>query len=370
VKRRVLLFAVLACVVAGSAHADDSASRQAAEARRERILAYLESSLPEGTPAPVQGSALQRVRDMYASYMDTARIDSLGLKPLKEDLQKIAKASSKRDIAALYGQGNFIYAPFRVDVKPDTSSGSGPVVAISQSGLDMQTRAPYVDMDAKSVEVRTKYVEMVDRLLALVDEKDSRTRAEQILSFETEIAKVSRPEAQESDQAGAKNMWMLSELRQQAPKFEWDAYLKSNRTPEWAKLLVGQPDVIRNVARVVDETDLRVLKDHLAFSLICTWGWPGLLPQSVFDVQFDFYGRARRGATKQTERRTRAFTLLSQSLPRDLEALDRMLLDARSELPDSVAVTDGPRILRHDAYGNAKRAHVWNWERQMGSLGR
>ena len=337
----------------------------------------LSAATPEHAPTPAQlralveqagarsapeGSAARRIGDLHASFMETARIDALGLAPLRADLDRIARATSKQDIARLYGQGNFIYVPLRVDVQADPKQQGRFVLAVSQSGLDLHEREPYLATDSRSVEVREKFVVFLAKMLDLVDPKDSRVRAEEILAFETAVATISRPEDQARDDKAATRLWTQAALAAHAPGFDWSAYFDSNGVPADVPLLVAQPDVIREVAAVIDRTELDVLKDHLAFSLICTWGWAGALPQSIFELQFDFYGRVRRGATAPPERGQRAFDFVRRVLPEDL---DRLAQGGKA----ADAVTSGPEIRRDDVFGNAKRAHAWNWQRELAHLG-
>lgn len=357
----ILAMAFALAVLPITAHAQSpavTAPKAAQPPTPEQLRALVEQAAVREAQ---QGSAARRIGDLHASFMETARIDTVGLTVLREDLDHIAQATSKQDLAELYGQGNFIYVPFRVDVRADPNRARQHAVAVSQSGLDLHEREPYVATDPRSVEVREKFVMFLAKMLALVDATDSRARAEKILAFETAIAQASRPRDQENDDKGQTRAWTQAELTAHAPGFDWGAYFASNGVPAQTPLLVSQPDVVRDVAKVLEQTELDVLKDHLVFSLICTWGWAGTLPQSVYDLQFDFYGRVRRGATEQPDRGKRAYDFVRRTLPADLERL------AQGAEAANVA-TDGPEIRRDDVYGNAKRAHAWNWQRQLARL--
>lgn len=43
-----------------------------------------------------QGSNEQKVADLYASYMDTDRLEQLGLEALQQDLQRIESIKTKK----------------------------------------------------------------------------------------------------------------------------------------------------------------------------------------------------------------------------------------------------------------------------------
>ncbi len=55
-----------------------------------------------GSPEP--GSDAQRIGDLYASFMDTDRIEALGITPLTPLLDEIAAATDKAGLAAALGR--------------------------------------------------------------------------------------------------------------------------------------------------------------------------------------------------------------------------------------------------------------------------
>jgi putative endopeptidase len=312
------------------------------------------------------GSPAQRVGDLYAGFMDTVRVNSLGLEPLREDLMKINNASTKKDIAVLYGLGNFIYVPFRLDIIRNPNDSTRYVAAITQSGLDMHDPQPYLSMEPKAVEVREKFVVFLSKMLALVDSTNSLARAQKILELETAVAKVARPKDEAADAKKQTETWTLAQLIERAPGFDWAAYLESNQIDPSTPLFISQPDVIKGVAAVMEKTSLETLKDHLVFSIICTWGWYGALPQSIFALQFDFYGRTRRNDNNPPTRLQQAYNFVTQRLASDVDALYQVHLGKSSA--DPTAPTPGPEIRRDDVYGNGKRIHFWNWERRRTRL--
>ncbi|MEO5822657.1 MAG: M13 family peptidase, partial [Vicinamibacteraceae bacterium] len=71
------------------------ALRDQAEAN---VHALVESLAKAPQPA---GSVRQKVGDLYASYMDQARLEARGLEPLQGDLAAIAAAATKADLVRL-----------------------------------------------------------------------------------------------------------------------------------------------------------------------------------------------------------------------------------------------------------------------------
>ncbi|MGZ3460465.1 MAG: peptidase M13, partial [Archangium sp.] len=70
---------------------------------RDKSEAALRSIIEEASAAQDKkaGSDSQKVGDLYQSFMDTARIQSLGLEPLRGDLHRIAALEDKRELPEL-----------------------------------------------------------------------------------------------------------------------------------------------------------------------------------------------------------------------------------------------------------------------------
>src|SRR5215469_7910279 len=85
------------------------------ELSKERVRGIIERSAAAhaapGTPA-------QQIGDYYAAYMDQAAIEANGLTPAEPDLQRIAAAHTRADIARLFGEPGFA-SLFDVQLPPD-----------------------------------------------------------------------------------------------------------------------------------------------------------------------------------------------------------------------------------------------------------
>src|ERR1019366_4699813 len=72
------------------------------ERNREILHQILEDAA--NNHAAAKGSNLQKVGDYYGTCMDTAKIESDGIKPLKPELDRIAKIASTANLEAEIGR--------------------------------------------------------------------------------------------------------------------------------------------------------------------------------------------------------------------------------------------------------------------------
>src|SRR4029077_4507938 len=100
----------------------------------------------------VSGDAeARKIADLYASFMDEARLEALGLKPLQAEFAAIDAIVDKSDIPALIAHLNRIGAgaPFNLYVNQDARNSLQYAVIFRQSGLGMPDRDYYLKDDAK-----------------------------------------------------------------------------------------------------------------------------------------------------------------------------------------------------------------------------
>src|SRR5262245_57179533 len=108
------------------------------ETRVRGILSELEARGANLTPEEKQ------VRDLYTSYVDTDRVERLGLEPARQDLAKIAGLKTHEDVARAMGSPELgAQSIFNVRIGVDDKKPDAYAVFIRQSGLGLPDRDYY-----------------------------------------------------------------------------------------------------------------------------------------------------------------------------------------------------------------------------------
>ncbi len=122
----------------------------------------------------------QKIGDYYASCMDESAIEKAGTKPLDHDLQSIDALKSKTDLAKealrLHREGAEVM--FSFSSGSDFKNASQIIAEVDQGGLGLPDRDYYFKDDAKSVELRQKYVEHVQKMFELLGDPSAKAAAE------------------------------------------------------------------------------------------------------------------------------------------------------------------------------------------------
>jgi endothelin-converting enzyme/putative endopeptidase len=120
----------------------------------------------------------QKIGDFFASCMDEPSIEKLGASPLKPELAKIDALTSKGGLVTLLPvlhlstSGKGLIFGFGSD--QDFGDATQVIAYLDAGGLGLPDRDYYFKGDAKSKEIRDKYVQHVAAMLRLIGEKNRR----------------------------------------------------------------------------------------------------------------------------------------------------------------------------------------------------
>src|SRR5574338_474766 len=142
-----------------------------------------------GAPADSQLGAF------YTSYMNAALLEQLDMKPLQADLARVDAIQSKNQFRSFMASTmkDFGSTLFGLQVIPDLDNPTINILAVGTSGMGLPDRDYYL-LD-KYKPQRDAYRAYIERTLGLVGTADASAKADQIMAFETEIAKLSWSQA-------------------------------------------------------------------------------------------------------------------------------------------------------------------------------
>jgi putative endopeptidase len=258
------------------------------------------------TPQPA-GSVRQKVGDLYASYMDQARVEARGLEPLKADLAAIAAASTKADVVRLMARPDYA-GPFGLGISADPADPTRYVVNVSQSGLGMPSRDYYLTTGPKFEAYRAAYQTYVARLLELVGDKTPAASAAAVIALETKLATVHWAPERRRNVKETTNPADRAALATMIPAVDWPAALEASGLGAAQRFVVRETSALRDGAALLDTEPVATWRAYLAFHLADTYAQ--YLPQAFDDANFAFASKALRGVEAQRERWKRASQLL------------------------------------------------------------
>ena len=291
---------------------DDRASDGAFRALRDQSEADVRAIVEQAANESGQDAA--RIANLYASFMDTERIESLGITPLTPLLDEISAAKDKDELARLLGrlqrEGRTALVGGYVDT--DAKDSTRYLMHLTQSGLGLPDESYYSDDSYE--EIRNKYIEHLTKLATLAGIDDAANLARSVMDLETALAKVSWDQVTNRDAEKTYTLMTFAELRESAPQFNWELWLDALGAPDGAlgEVVVRQPSFVSAAAELWEERPLDQWKMWLAIHTASACA--SLLNDELVEANFDFYGRTLSGTPQLRERWKRGVSLVEGAL--------------------------------------------------------
>ena len=377
------------------------------ERSKQRVRGIIEHAAAAHAAA---GTPEQQIGDYYAAYMDQAAMEANGLTPAQDDLQRIATARTRTDIARLFGEPGFA-SLFDVQLPPDFKNPDRYCVFISEATLGLPDRDYYLKDDPTLQELRSKYVAYIAQMLTLGGVPEASAKADDIMAFETEAAKVQWPIEKRRDVDAIYNPRSKRQLLAYASGFPWQAFLDPQQLGARQQVVLGELTAIRDLSALYGRTSVATLRDFLTFHYLSTHA--PYLPKRFDEARFAFYGQAMRGQPAQRERWKRGVEAVDDALgeavgrlyvaqyfPAESKAkMQQLVADLEAALSERIDALDWmtpqtkvraheklaaftPKIgypekwkdysalivRRDDLFGNVRRAADWQWNYQVQRL--
>ncbi len=358
----------------------------------------------------------RKVADLYASFMDEARLDALGLRPLQPQLRAIDGLTDKRQLPVLIasmnrGEGA---APYDLGIQQDARDSAKYAVLIGQSGLGLPDRDYYLSDDAKLVAVRRAYRAHVAALLTMAGVDGAARDADAILHLETALARIQWTKVEDRDPIKTYNKTLIADLPKLMPDYDWPRYIEAmGLAGKVDYVIVAQPSYFDGLGRLIAATPLPVWKAYFKWHVLSAAA--PYLSKPFVDADFAFTGTVLSGIPQNRPRWQRGLTLLNAALGealgklyvaryfppqnkahiqalvenliaayrRDIGTLDWMspptkkgALAKLDKLAVKVGYPDRWRdysalvIQRDDLYGNVRRADEFEYRRNLAKLGK
>jgi predicted metalloendopeptidase len=242
------------------------------------------------------GSEMQKVGDLYRSFMDTDRIEALGIKPLQPHLAYISKLKTTADIAATLfhlSQIGVSTVLVRASVAQDPKDSAAYSIVVNQAGLGMPDRDYYLRQDPKFASIRSAYVNYIAKLFMLAGQPDPQGAANRILNLETKVAEKQWDRVRNRDPEATYNKMTVARLSTLAPTLNWTANFSSESRKAVGEVIVRQPDYLGAADAIIKSTPVETWQEYFIFGILNAYA--EALPKAFVEAHFDFAGRILAG---------------------------------------------------------------------------
>lgn len=270
------------------------------------------------------GTQDRKVGDLYASFMDEARVNALGAQPIAAAIAEAEKVDSIESLLTTLGRLERGGSSGFVQVFVDNDPGQPEryLVFLEQGGLGLPDESYY--REEKFAEIRGKYPVFLERMLTLAGLDDAATRAARIMALETEIATHHWDNVATRDSEKTYNPMGWSATNDLVGAVDLDLWLTALGVPEHSfdEVVVRQPSFIAGLESVLRADNLDAWRDWLAWQVIRSNA--AYLSSEFVEANFDFYGRTLTGTPELRARWKRGVSLVEGALG---EAVGRIYVE-------------------------------------------
>ena len=271
--------------------------------------------------------------------MDETAIEKAGAAPLAPELDEIARLDSKSALASYLGRKHLTVfgsgLAFGFGSNQDFEDSTQVIAFADAGGLGLPDRDYYTKTDAKSEEIRTKYVAHVQRMLELAGEPAAAAAADArtVMAMETALAKASLTRVERRDPYKIFHRLDRAQLAALTPAFDWDAYLREQGVGDVKLANVTEPAFYKELDRLIGAESLDAWKAYLRWHLVSARA--PYLSRAFVAADFDFYRRTLRGVSEEQPRWKKCVRFVDRDLG---EALGQVFV-ARTFSPETKAKT-------------------------------
>ncbi len=271
-----------------------------------------------------KGTIKQKVGDFYASGMDSATIEKLGITALDAQWKQIdaIKATSdvQKEVAHLQRIG---VAPlFSFYAYQDPKNSAVVVPQAYQGGLGLPDRDYYIAADKATI--RKEYAAHITKMFALAgyDGGASTAAAKSVMQLETALAKASKERAALRDPNANYHKMTVEELNKLTPNLNWGTLLTDMGVKKMDYVIVGQPAFFTEVNTLLTTVPVADWKTYLKWQTLTSFA--GQLSSNFVNENFRFYGTTLTGAKEIKPRWKRVLATTDAALG---EALGQLYVE-------------------------------------------
>jgi endothelin-converting enzyme/putative endopeptidase len=281
----------------------------------------------------------QKIGDFFAACMNESAAEKAGAAPLDATLRQIAALKSLRDLPAFLGRQHLtLYASsmlFDFASNQDYADSSSVIAYADAGGLGLPDRDYYIKTDAKSEEIRQKYVAHIAEMLQLLGDsaENAAAEAKTVMRIETALAKASLTRVERRDPYKLFHKMTPAQLQALTPSFRWSAYLAAMQAPSIKVVNVAQPAFYKEMETQLKTDSLDDLKAYLRWHVVRAKA--RFLSSAFVDAEFNFSSKYLRGVTAMPPRWKRCVQLVDHNLG---EALGQVFVE-KTFTPETKART-------------------------------
>ena len=307
-----------------------------------------------------KGSVAQKIADLYNSAMDSVALNEHGLDEMAAFLAcdgyqtsaQITQDWLKQVWPKMLRQGVDGLMGFYIGA--DEKDSKNNILSIVQGGLTLGQKDYYLDQDPETAKIREAYVAYIRQLVSHVGfgETDAARISDDVMRIETRLAQASKSMTELRDPEANYHKMSYDQLKKDFAGINWDAYLHIFGISGLKDVIVGQPEAIHEVEKILAEETPEALQNVYLWHAIDMAA--GYVDDESRNLSFAFWGTALSGKTQDRPRWKRAVSSVEGCLgealgqlyvakyfpPAAKERMEKLVANLQQALGERIDVQD------------------------------
>ena len=284
------------------------------ENAREQLKELI-TTLANNPQSKVKGTNAQKVSDLYAMGMDSARLNREGVAPLMPQIARINAMTEADFTSTMAWMHNGISSVFfSTGVGADAKNSTMNIMHIGEAGLGLGDRDYYLEDNENNRRIIEAYEIYIKRLMQLIgyDEAAQKRVFENVMSIETEMARFKKSREERRNPQLRYNMLSMDEIRTRFANIAWDEYFRLLGIENLDAANVSSLRYMEEMNALLPTLSLQQIKDYMVVSAVSNA--TGLLSDEFSDADFEMYDRVMSGIEEKEPRWKRAMNLPNSML--------------------------------------------------------
>lgn len=257
-----------------------------------------------------------KIGTLYKITMDESRLNANGTAPVKKYFDEIDAIKTKSELPEYLGKIHGFISSFWGDgVALDERDSEHYLYNLGQGGIGL-ARDYYFDTDDRTVEIRKKYIEFIASQLKNFGVNAD---AKKIYALEERMAKSFHTKEVLRDPHANYHKMSREDFMREFDGFDWKKYFDVRGANAAEFINIGQPDAIRESIKIINDTDLDLIKSYLKYRVILAAD--SFLDDKTYDISFDFFNRTMSGQKEKKPRWKRAVATLDGTIGEEIGRL-------------------------------------------------
>lgn len=252
--------------------ADEPAWSRSFNEIQKRNELELKRILEDATKPGVSDPVTQKLGSFYGACMDEAAADKASVQPIRALLDRAATVKDAKSLSAVVTELHAVGITPLFDTSPtqDSDDATRWIANLDQNGLGLPDRDYYLREDEGSKKLLATYREHVTRMLVLIGmtEKAAAAAAADVVTLETELAKISKTKVERRDPKGMFNRLNRAGVAKALPAFDWDNYWKGIGFPAIQEISVTAPKFFEGLQTLITSTKPAVWQSYLKWHIV------------------------------------------------------------------------------------------------------